>query len=776
MTWLLESNYDLITTHKEMRMETYIYKLEDFSLDNQELMLNETLFHNANGYLGVRSNFEEGYPENYQSIRGEYLNGFYDFAAMPQAEKLHGLVEEKQTMLNIADTQSIKLCIDGEEFSLFSGVVLKKNRILDMMNGITIREIIWQSPSKKEVSITIKRMASFSILPLFLIEYKVTPLNFNGVVTLISSHIGEVMNYFDPADPRVSGESFQHLFLADKIIENEASYMSAKTSKSDLTVCSAVKNIVSAQSNRSEEIKDKAIIETFHINGERNIPVTLFKYTILCDSIRYKSPVISAKELLQQVLEQSPEQLYKEQTAYLKNFWSNCNVEIQGDDEVNQAVRYNLYQLLQSVGKDPYSNIAAKGLSGEGYEGHYFWDTEIYMQPFFTLTAPDVSKNLINYRYTILDYARENAKLLGHKKGALYPWRTIMGKECSGYFPSGTAQYHISGDVAYSVVAYYLTTKDLGLIRDCGAEILIETARLWIDTGNYINGEFHINEVTGPDEYTCMVNNNYYTNALAQYNLKWAAKFYELLKDKNQLDDLVEKLQLDSSEIEAFKAAADAMYLPYDEALGINPQDDSFLQKKVWDMAGIKEEEKPLLLHYHPLHLYRYQVCKQADTVLAHFILEDTQDLETIRRSFEYYEKVTTHDSSLSTCIFSIVASKLGLEEKAYHYFGESSKLDLFNTHKNTKDGIHTANMGGTYMSIVYGFGGLRIKENGLSINPSLPKAWSGYSFCAIYERSRFKVDITREECVITLEHGKEINLKVYGKDYILKEKLIIKR
>ncbi|MFT4146009.1 MAG: glycosyl hydrolase family 65 protein, partial [Mobilitalea sp.] len=385
--------------------------------------------------------------------------------------------------------------------------------------------------------------------------------------------------------------------------------------------------------------------------------------------------------------------------------------------------------------------------------------------------APEITKNLISFRYNTLAGARENARLMGHEKGALYPWRTISGSECSGYFPSGSAAYHIDGDIAYSIISYYLATKDLDFIAEKGVEILFETARLWLEVGNYSQGTFRINEVTGPDEYTCMVNNNYYTNVLAKYNLKWAVKFYHLLKAADKTD-VIKKITLTQEEIESFERAAESMYLPYDEELKINPQDDSFLHKKTWDLEATPQDKFPLLLHYHPLHLCRHQVCKQADTVLAHFILEDEQELETIKNSYDYYEKCTTHDSSLSTCVFSIMAAKLGCMEKAYDYFGDSALLDLFNTHKNTKDGIHTANMGGTYMAIIYGFAGLRIKERGISFAPGIPARWDSYKFILQYEDSRIQVEISRDMSTFTLLDGSSKVIKVYDTDYELKDVL----
>lgn len=761
----------------KMKLKQPVYEIDNLSLENSDLIINETVFHNANGYIGIRSNLEEGYPEGFDTIRGSYINGFYDIAQMPQAERLCGLVEEKQTMLNVADSQTIRLSVDGESFSLFEGRVLKSRRWLDMENGITGRSVLWRSPKGNEVELTVKRMASFYQLSLFTIEYSVKALNFNGNLKFTSLHNGQVENYSNENDPRVAKESAKYLLPAKLLLEGGVSYLVSDTSKSGLSVCTGVAHRLSGEGSvkMSEDMASHSVTAEVEAAIEAGETVTLTKYTVFSDSIRQSDCLSNAKKEMAKALSVPLSYYYEAQQNYLKEFWSNCLLEIKGDDDLTEAVNYNMYQLIQSVGKDEFCNITAKGLSGEGYEGHYFWDTEMYIEPFFNLIKPGITKNLISFRHKTLPQARQNAKTLGHKKGALYPWRTIMGTECSGYFPSGTAGYHVNGDIAYSVIAYYLATKDLEFIAEKGAEIIFETARLWMDVGNYSRGTFRINEVTGPDEYTCMVNNNYYTNVSAQYNLRWASRFYQLLKKAGRTET-ADRIGLGEEEIKEFEQAAESMYLPYDEELKINPQDDSFLDKKKWDLINTPKGEFPLLLHYHPLHLYRHQVCKQADTVLAHFILEDAQSMETIRNSFEYYEKCTTHDSSLSTCIFSIMASKLGLEEKAYDYFGDSAKLDLFNTHKNTKDGIHTANMGGTFMAIVYGFAGLRIKENGIYFAPAIPKQWQGYQFQISYEDSQIKVEISPKESTFTLVNGSPKTIHVYGRSYELKETLAIPR
>lgn len=738
------------------------YEVNEFALDEDSLKLAETIFHNANGYIGVRGCLEEGYPDGYDTVRGTYINGFYDFVSMPQAEKLCGLIEEKQTMVNIMDTQTLFLTVCGEKFSMFEGTILKRKRSLDMERGITVRELTWQSPNGKIVELCIRRMCSFVRLPLFLIEYEVKAVNFTGEIIITSEHTGAVMNYFNPDDPRVAAECHQHMFPDDARMENEMSIVSSHTSASGLSVTGAVAHEFSKAGEYSQKTDGPKATAVFRTELEEGERLVCHKYSVFCDSVRYPETETAARTILREATDAGVSALYAEQKAYLLAFWDNCGVSITGEPELSDAISYNMYQLIQSAGKDVHSNVTAKGLSGEGYEGHYFWDTEMYLQPFYLLNARDISKNLIKYRYTILDYARENAKILGHKKGAAFPWRTIMGKECSGYFPSGSAQYHISGDISYAVVAYYLATKDSDMLKEYGAEILIETARMWMDLGNYYHGQFHLNTVTGPDEYTCLVNNNYYTNSLAAYNLKWAAKSYQILKEEGKEAVLRDKIGVTEEELSEFEKAAEAMFLPYDEELGINPQDDSFLQKQIWLAEDVKKEEKPLLLHYHPMYLYRYQICKQADTVLAHVILEDAQDEETIRKSFEYYEKITTHDSSLSTCIFSIVAARLGMMDKAYEYLGESAKLDLFNLHNNTKDGIHTANMGGTYMAIVYGFGGLRIKEDGLHLTPRIPKQWQGYQFRFLYEDAQIEVSVEKDSYKVRLLKGEKVSFYLY--------------
>lgn len=743
--------------------------ISDNSLDKKDLLKNESIFNVANGYIGVRGNFEEKYPENFPTVRGTYINAFYEKVSIPYGEKAYAFPETMQKIVNITDAQDVNILISGEKFSLFEGTVKSFDRYLDMEKGFYRREIWWISPKGKELKIKITRLASLKYLELFAIHYEIERVNFHGEVIIESGINGDVRNFTDDNDPRVAAGHANILSINSVTAENEIIQVVSETQNSREVAAVTTRHKCGVNYEVSYEKHEKSVKAIFVIEPGKEL-INFTKYNVYTDSRRYENPKSRGIEMAEKISQIDFDKLLEEQQHYLEKFWSIADINIEGEDKLQEGLRYNLYQLLQSVGKDSISNIAAKGLSGEGYEGHYFWDTEIYILPFFTLCYPKIAKQLLKYRYTILDNARQRARELGHKKGAAYPWRTIMGEECSSYFPAGTAQYHINGDIAYSYIQYYLATGDMDFIKEFGAEVIFETARIWLQIGHFDKGKFKIDAVTGPDEYTAIINNNYYTNVVAKYNLKWASKLYYLLKeaDIELLNKLCEKISLTEEEIEQFVKAYENMYLPYNEELKINAQDDSFLSKAVWDFQNTPKEKYPLLLNYHPLTIYRYQVLKQADTVLAHFLAEDESDYETIKNSYDYYEKITTHDSSLSCAVYSIMASKLGYLEKAYKYFTETATLDLDDTHGNTKDGIHTANMGGAWMAIVYGFAGLRIKEDYIYLNPRLPKKWDELKFKFIYKGASIQVDMKKGKVKIKVQCDNYINLKVINELYTL--------
>lgn len=723
---------------------------------NDRLLVEESLYSTANGYIGIRGNFEEGYPEHYDTIRGTYINGFYDEVDIVYGENAFGFPQVAQKMVNVIDAQGIRLCIDGDWFSVFDGTIHSYERDLDIHRGFSYRKIDWTSPKGHRLVIEFKRMVSFVCSELALFTVKIQSINYSGLIEVISSIEGEVENYVDQNDPRVG--SHRELLSVDKInLLDTAVVVEVKTKRSGLSAVATVGHKPSVQTlqagNRIEGIVDLSI--------EVGETIDFSKYVVYTDSIRHKEPMRDGLKLLDGVMALELTTLFQEQEAYLNDFWHVGSIEIQGSSKVEEAVNYSVYQLLSSAGRKEFSQISAKGLSGEGYEGHYFWDTEIYLMPLFSLTQPELAKRLLSYRHETLEAAKERAFEMGHKNGAKIPWRTISGTECSGFFPAGSAQYHINADVAYAMIQYYLITDDLAFIEEKGFEVIFETARIWMDMGNFdLDNRFNINAVTGPDEYTAIVNNNYYTNAMAKYHLEWVGKLKQRIKDhdKGVYKYLKNTLKIEVHEIYQMSKAAECMCLPYDETLGINLQDEGFLQKEAWDFDGTDASQYPLLLHFHPLTIYRAKVLKQADTVLAHFLL-DNEAFEQMEKTYNYYEKLTTHDSSLSPCVHSMMAARIGAVDKAYDYYMDTLFLDIDNLHHNTKDGLHIANAGGAYMGIIYGFGGLRIKEDGLYIRPIKPKQWPSIKF-SLYYRGQLVTITLGEKIVIDVET--DISIHVY--------------
>lgn len=745
------------------------WKIRSYSTEPADLLIEESLFFTGNGFLGVRGNLEEGLNSQNKTIRGTYMNGFYDIVPITYGEKQFGFPDTQQRLLNIIDAQSIEIWVGKEnkmeKFSFMNGKILSYERILHLDDGYAERKIHWRSSSGDEIIITFKRLTSFTTKELFFQSITLEPINRDIPIKIISSLSGNVTNFTDQTDPRVSSGNAKRLKVEKIKRLDHGDFIQLKTFASNLSTAALSSVSISAEdSSYSCCVGEESISTTisFLLTKKEHFN----KQTLYTDSRHANNLMERLIEIKNELTPLTFPSILNEQKNYLHNFWKQTDVTISGNDSIQEAVRFNLFHILQSAGTDSMSSISAKGLSGEGYEGHYFWDTEIYLLPVLTLTNPDIAKQLLLYRYSILDDAKVRAKEMGHKQGALYPWRTISGTECSAYYPAGTAQYHISADIAHSYIQYFLATDDWEFMKTAGIEVIVETARLWLEVGHFYNDTFHIDTVTGPDEYTCIVNNNYYTNVMAKQNLRWAVKACHLLQQKDTLCwlNVKEKLAISDKELHQFQRAADSMYLPVDENLQINPQDDTFLQKQKWDFTNTPKEHYPLLLHYHPLTIYRYQVCKQADTVLAHLLVEDEQSDEVIKNTYYYYEQVTTHDSSLSSCIFSMMAARIRQLDKAYDYFLQSARLDLDNTHKNTKDGLHLANMGGTWMGIVVGFAGLRIKESGLHFRPQIPKEWREYSFQLQFKKRLLHFKINNEACYVDLTHGDSLFIYVWGK------------
>lgn len=738
--------------------------MNKFKLSNDDLLVEEALFSTANGYIGIRANFEEGYCNKFDTIRGTYINGLYENVDIEYGERAYGFPLQTERILNVIDAQTIKVSIDGDMFSLFDGEVINYTRELNIWRGYAQRYVEWKSPKGHHLVFKIKRMTSFEQLELALIQYSIRSINYDGKINIISTVNGEVSNYSNNCDPRVASGDINLLCLKEISMNNGVVCLSAKARKSKLQMSCAITHDICL----APKCNNSSVVFSGDLLIQQGETKKFNKYIVYTDCLRHKEFNAFARKIVLMAKEKGSTYWFQSQKDYLKDFWETSKISIHGDKIAENAVNYNLYQLFASMGKKKYSSISAKGLSGEGYEGHCFWDAEIFIAPFFLLTHPKTVIRFIKYRYETIRQAKNNAVQLGHKKGIKIPWRTISGRECSPYFPAGSAQYHINADVAYLIIQYYLITGDIELIFNCGFEIIFETARLWFDVGHFHrDGKFHIYNVTGPDEYTAIVNNNYYTNAMAKYHLAWAARFNSILKemDKDRYCKVASDIKIFNDEIALMTKASDNMYLPYSNQLNINLQDDSFINKPKWDFQTTPKDHYPLLLHYHPLMIYRHQVLKQADTILAHLLL-DNESEEIMRASYEYYENITTHDSSLSPCAYSIMASRIGHYDKAYDYFMQTLTLDLDNLHNNTKDGLHMANAGGAYMTLIYGFAGLRIKENGLYLRPIKPKQWQSYRFKIKYKNVTLEV-VVSNKIIITSE--KPVTLFVYDKKYKIK-------
>lgn len=754
---------------------TPIYPLDEWKIIEESFqpehnLRNESIFTTGNGYIGLRGNFEEGYagPKG-NSVPGTYLNGFFDSEPIIYGEEAYGYAKNRQTMLNVTDGKILQVQVAGQPFSLFQGRVLAYRRELDLKRGLLTREVTWEAPGGQQVRLRFQRLVSLTRKHVAALRCEVEALNFSGEISFYSALNGQVQNQVSQGDPRVgAGFRGQVLLTEGKTLAGDFAALQQRTRTTRFAlVCAMANRLLAGQQDvRLEEVElEQEVGLRCTLTIQPGQKVALEKCLAYFTSRDYPEAELlpRARETVTEASQLGFAALAQEQQQYLDNFWQVADIEIEGDPALQQGLRFNAFQLLQATGRDGKTNVGAKGLSGEGYEGHYFWDTEIYVLPFFLYTSPEIARSLLSYRYHILDKARKRARQMS-QRGALFPWRTIDGEETSAYYPAGTAQYHINAAVIYALKKYLQATGDMDFILQGGAEMLFETARFWVDLGAYIprkGNRFCINGVTGPDEYTAIVNNNAYTNLMAKDHLEFAVSIAGRLQRDypEQYQALAAKIGLAPEEIAAWQRAAENMYLPYDEELGILAQDDSFLEKAVWDFAGTPADKYPLLLHYHPLVIYRHQVLKQADVVLALFLQGNRFSLAEKKRNFDYYEPLTSHDSSLSPCIYSIIAAEIGYKDKAYRYFMQTARLDLDDYHGNVKDGLHMAAMAGARLALTAGFGGMREYEGKLYFSPMIPDRWQGYSFKVLFQQRLLQVQVKREQVEYTLLAGETLTI-----------------
>ncbi|MCL2839295.1 MAG: glycoside hydrolase family 65 protein [Defluviitaleaceae bacterium] len=741
------------------------WKITEIGFNPQHLAENESVFALANGYLGFRGNLEEDAPTGTRSIKGTYINGVYDTAPILYGESAYAFAKNSQTISHVAETKGFTIKADGEHVT-FSQSLTNHVRELDLYTGILTRTFSYKTKKGGSIKVQIERLVSQENKHLAAMRLKITGISGGCDVEVTSGVYKPEFEIAKSDDPRTATGKDMNMILTTSgtFKPHYGAYTVLATKSSGMSVAAAITHqVTNAKATPTGESA-----WTFKGNTSQEIIVEKFATYYSGESKNF-----DAKQCRDEALSAADTQSYDtfaaQQKTFYKNFWDEVGMDIVGDDATLQGLRFNMFHLLQSTGQDGRTNIAAKGLTGSGYEGHYFWDTEIYVLPFMLHSSPQIAKALLMYRYSILDQARVRAKELGHDKGALYPWRTIGGEECSAYYAAGTAQYHINADIAYAIASYVRFTNDTEFLCNYGTEMLLETARLWYSLGFFNTekgGKFCINHVTGPDEYNAVVNNNVYTNLMARENMLSAIRTLNDLqaKDPQKYTALKNKTNLSEEEIQDWDNASEAMYLPYRPDTQIFPQDEGFLDRKPMPIKDIPKENFPLLLHYHPLVIYRHNVCKQADLVLAMVLLGDYFTMEQKRENFHFYDAVTTHDSTLSKAVFSILASEIGEHQKAYDYFMFTARLDLDNTHKNTKDGLHMANMAGTWLCLVQGFAGMRCYGNTLSFAPHLPQGWESYTFNMHFQGRTIKVYVDKSGSKFSLVRGESIEILVDGK------------
>lgn len=756
------------------------WRLVETDWDDDDLGTTETLFAAGNGYIGMRGNPEEGRPAH---THGTYVNGFHETWPIRHAEDAHGFARIGQTIVNVPDAKVLKIYVDDEPLLLPMADLDDYERFLDFRQGVLRRRVIWRTSAGKRVQINTTRMVSFTERHLAIMTLDITMLSGEAPIVISS----QVVNRQDGRDDysvmtkTATGSDPRKAESVDRrILEPQSQWcgdgrllLTYRCADSKMTLAVGADHTMITDNAYSETSTAEAdhAKHVYRISAQPGVPIHLEKLVAYHTS--RGAPVRELADRCQRTLERAREvgveAIHDDQIGWLERFWEECDVELPGQPAVQQAVRWNLFQLAQAVARAEGQGIAAKGVTGSGYSGHYFWDTEIYVMPFLTYTMPQAARCALRFRYTMLDAARKRASEMA-ALGALFPWRTINGEEASAYYAAGTAQYHIDADVAYALMKYVRAADDQDFLHHEGADILVETARFWADLGFWrSNGgdEFHIHSVTGPDEYTTVVNDNLFTNVMARDNLATAARTVRMLKDQEPdvYARLAARLGLDCAEVDEWERCAEAMFIPYDELLGVHPQDMHFLERELWDLANTPASKRPLMLHYHPLVLYRFQVLKQADVVMALFLQGDAFTAEEKRANFEYYDPITTGDSTLSAVVQSIIAAEVGYHDLALRYFHSGLFVDLDDRHKNTADGVHVASTGGVWSALVYGFGGLRDHGGTITFNPRLPASWPELRFRLRLRDSRLRVVLTQGYARLELTSGEAVTVRVAGEE-----------
>jgi alpha,alpha-trehalose phosphorylase len=734
------------------------WRLTETSFDPELIAQTESLFALSNGHVGWRGNLDEGEPHG---LPGSYLNGVYESHPLPYAETSYGMPESGQTLVNVTNGKLIRLLVDDEPFDVRYGELRSHERVLDFREGVLRRRAEWVSPAGAVVRVFSTRMVSFTQRAVAAICYEVEPVGEPLHIAVQSELL--VNEELPPAssDPRVAAVLEQPLAREAAQASGPAVVMVCRTNRSGLRVGTAMDHLVDGADGIALESRVGGDVGMVTVAaalkpGQR---LRVIKFVAHGWSGARSLPAVRDQvwAALSAARQTGWEGLLAEQRAYLDAFWNRADVEVDGDTEVQQAVRFGLFHVLQAGARGENRPIPAKGLTGIGYDGHAFWDTEMFVLPVLTMIAPDAAASALRWRHSTLPLAVKRAGELGYA-GAAFPWRTITGEETSGYWPAGTAAVHVNADVADAVVRYVDVTGDTEFERGPGMDLLVQTARLWRSLGHHDpSGQFHIDGVTGPDEYSAIADDNVYTNLMARQNLEAAADVARRYPQR-ALD-----LGITVEEAASWRDAARGMYIPFDEVLGVHSQAERFTRHQVWDFKNTRPDQYPLLLHFPYFDLYRKQVIKQADLVLAMYLRGTAFTTDQKTRNFDYYDALTVRDSSLSASTQAVVAAEVGHLGLAYDYLAEAALMDLRDVQNDTRDGLHIASLAGAWIALVGGFGGMRTHRAPTSFAPQLPEGLTRIAFTVTIRGQVLRVEVTHGAARYVLGDGAPLQIVHHG-------------
>ena len=731
--------------------------LREPELDLDRLARTESLFAVSNGHIGLRGNLDEGDPH---VLPGSYLNSVYELRPLPYAEGGYGYPESGQSVINVTNGKLVRLLVDDEPFDVRYGSLHRHERCLDFRAGLLDRQVEWSSPAGQRIQVRTRRLVSLTHRAVVALCYEVEPVGGEVRVVLQSELVAdEEVPHLGEDDPRAAAALSDPLEAEEHWADGTAAHLVHRTRASGIRVAAAMDHVVQAPDGVDVEVRADAVDDWARTSvtaklaaGQRLTVVKLVAYGW---SHRRSLPAVrdQVAAALTGARATGWDALLAEQRGYLDDFWERADVEVDGDPELQQAVRFGLFHVLQAGARAERRPIAAKGLTGPGYDGHAFWDTETFVLPVLTHTTPKAAADVLRWRHATLPKALERATTLG-LRGAAFPWRTINGDECSGYWPAGTAAFHINADIAVALARHVAATGDVDLEREIGVDLLVQTARLWLSLGHRtMAGAFRIDGVTGPDEYSAIADNNVFTNLMAARNLRAAADVVV------RHPDLAGLLEVDAGEAASWRDAATAMCLPYDEALGVHEQSEGFTSHAAWDFAATPVEDYPLMLNHPYFQLYRKQVVKQADLVLAMQMCGNAFTDEQKKRNVDFYEAITVRDSSLSSGTQAVMAAEVGYLSLAYDYAAEALLMDLRDLHDNTGGGLHMASLASGWTALVEGFGGLRDEGGRLRFRPALPEGLDRLAFRLVRGDAVLRVDVLPQEVRYELVRGEQLVL-----------------